>query len=143
MKSLCMSLDLFNNIFIINNTLYIQSVFIYVLTCQWDQVKWMSMEDHKIFKWPVTWLVCHMTHIMAQLFAASFLNCTWASPIPLNLLRLIKDLWRRNVGLSFGLLFPAEDKAATSNTSVTLRCEVFAEVSEYTRAPIAFAVFNP
>lgn len=68
---------------------------------------------------------------MLQLFAASFRNCTVASPIPLKRFRLMNDLWRRKVGLCSGVvLFPAEESAATSMTSFTLRWESLEEISE-------------
>lgn len=70
--------------------------------------------------------------MMQQLLAASFRNCTFASPIPLKRFRRMNDLCRRKVGLCSGVevLFPAEDRAATSNTSFTLRCESLDEISE-------------
>lgn len=86
------------------------------------------------------WCHCYIT---TQLFAASFRKCIFASPIPLNLFRRMNDLCRRKFGLSVELLFPADDSAATSITSLTLRCEVFEEISEYTNAPMCFAVFKP
>lgn len=63
--------------------------------------------------------------------------------MPLNRFRRMNDLCRRKLGLSVEFLFPADDSAATSMTSLTLRCEVFEEISEYTNAPMCLAVFNP
>lgn len=46
-------------------------------------------------------------YITAQLLAASFLKCTLASFIPVNLLRRINDLCRLKFGLSLLLLLLA------------------------------------
>lgn len=70
-------------------------------------------------------------HMILQLLAASFRNCTFASPMPLNRFRRMNDLCRRKVGLGSGVvLFPAEESAATSMTSFTLRWESLEEISE-------------
>lgn len=83
----------------------------------------------------------HNSHIIAQLFVASFRSVVFASPIPLNRFLLIKDFCL----LCFDslLLVPTDDSAATSITSLTLFSEVLAEVSEYTNASISLAVFIP
>ena len=93
-------------------------------------------------------------HITTQLFAASFRRCALASFSPLKRFLRMKDLCRPKLGLSPSValpgppaapmpVVPADDSAATSITSFTLRWDVLAEVSEYTRAPMCLAVFRP
>lgn len=66
--------------------------------------------------------------MIAQLLVASFRNVLFASPIPLNRFRLMKDFCRLNCDSLF--LVPTEERAATSITSLTLLSEVLADVSE-------------
>lgn len=83
------------------------------------------------------------SHIIAQLLAASLRSWALASFSPLKRFRLMNDLWRPKppVGASpLGVLpalalapvpvVPADDSAATSMTSLTLRWDVLEEVSE-------------
>ena len=106
----------------------------------------------------MTYIGHQVNYMTTQLLAASLRSCVLASFSPLNLFRLMKERClppNTPVFVSPALpvadapldrdvlLVPAEERAATSITSLTLRWDDLDDVSEYTRAPMCFAVFNP